>query len=598
MTGNDVLFGDSENDDLIGGWGNDWISGGTGQDGVLGDDGRIFTSRNGLTEPLNGVVVANAPEFISTPGDVQQATINIADALKKSVDLTPYNPDPAQDEFFDPIAADDIIFGGLGDDFLHGGSGDDAMSGAEALPEHYANPFNPGNVLRYNEASGEFAEYDEVDPRSRIFYRDSPYYADGTEFLLNFDQTEGMDVSSGTYGTVQSDGDDVMFGDLGNDWLVGGTGRDNLYGGWGNDLLNADDDPTTNNGLNDTTDTHPSYEDRAFGGAGRDRLIANTGGDRLIDWAGEFNSYIVPFAPFGRGTVSRALQPQISEFLYALSKSDGADQTFAAPDDPRNGEPFGELGLVRQQDSAWRDQTGAPDDPQPGNVSGGTRDVLRSAGFDDAQEVTDTDFFADSGDWSVSNGRLAGSSARLGGDAAAVWFIGDSLPSYFEVHATISIDKPVGGSKTNACLIFDYVSSTDFKFAGLNASTNKIEMGRRTTEGWIVDEQTPMQVKSGADYDLLLTINGSSATLVVNGSTELSHVFASRTVDTSTLGLNWGLIGIGSDNSSGTFDNLAVQVLPAQINLSQTDNLTTRVSTISGTGNQLVQREDSDEPLI
>ena len=39
----------------------------------------------------------------------------------------------------------------------------------------------------------------------------------------------------------QSDGDDVIFGDLGNDWIVGGTGRDHLYGGWGNDLLNADD---------------------------------------------------------------------------------------------------------------------------------------------------------------------------------------------------------------------------------------------------------------------------------------------------------------------------------------------------------------------
>ena len=51
------------------------------------------------------------------------------------------------------------------------------------------------------------------------------------------------------------------------------------------------------------------YEDRAFGGAGRDVLIGNTGGDRLIDWTGEFNSYIVPFAPFGIATVSRQVPP-------------------------------------------------------------------------------------------------------------------------------------------------------------------------------------------------------------------------------------------------------------------------------------------------
>ncbi|MCI0347534.1 MAG: hypothetical protein L0221_19200, partial [Chloroflexi bacterium] len=92
--------------------------------------------------------------------------------------------------------------------------------------------------------------------------------------------------------------------------------------------------------MNTGTDTDASYEDRAYGGAGRDVLIANTGGDRLIDWAGEFNSYIVPFAPYGIATISRALQPQLSEFLYALSASDGADPTRAADtgaDPARNG---------------------------------------------------------------------------------------------------------------------------------------------------------------------------------------------------------------------------------------------------------------------
>ena len=93
-------------------------------------------------------------------------------------------------------------------------------------------------------------------------------------------------------------------------------------------------------------------------------LIANTGGDRLIDWVGEFNSYLVPFAPFGMGTVSRTLQPQLADYLYALSAADGADPSRdedTGADPARNGEPEGELGVVRQQDFAWKDQTGAPD---------------------------------------------------------------------------------------------------------------------------------------------------------------------------------------------------------------------------------------------
>jgi Ca2+-binding RTX toxin-like protein len=129
----------------------------------------------------------------------------------------------------------------------------------------------------------------------------------------------------------KSDGDDKIFGDLGNDWLVGGSGRDDTYGGFGNDLLNADDDLTTAGSLNNTLDTSASYEDRAFGGAGRDVLIANTGGDRLIDWSGEFDSYLVPISPFGTATVSRMLQPRLQDFLYALSRVPSVARSPAPP---------------------------------------------------------------------------------------------------------------------------------------------------------------------------------------------------------------------------------------------------------------------------
>ncbi|UUZ48849.1 hypothetical protein LP420_40380 [Massilia sp. B-10] len=306
--------------------------------------------------------VATVQTTISTPGGVQTADLNVTDQLKKAVDLSPFSQDVnfiGQADDFNGVSkhtSDDIIYGGLGSDFVHGGSGDDAMSGAEAQWQFYAKPVNLGNALAYDPVTTEFALYDEYAPRKRI-----------ENFFLNFNINEGINVTSTTWGTVQSDGDDKIFGDNGNDWIVGGTGRDDMYGGWGDDLLNADDNQNTLGGTNDGPDTHPSYEDRAYGGAGRDVLIANTGGDRLIDWVGEFNSYIVPFAPFGLGTVSRTLQPQLAEFLYALSASDGTDPTRAADtgaDPARNGEPMGELGAVRQQDNAWQDQTGGPRDPQ------------------------------------------------------------------------------------------------------------------------------------------------------------------------------------------------------------------------------------------
>ncbi|MBW6493254.1 MAG: hypothetical protein K0B16_01635 [Burkholderiaceae bacterium] len=569
MKGDDVIFGEGQDDDIVGGYGNDWISGGNGQDGVIGDDGRIFTSRNGTAEVLNGVIVASKQSSISTPGKIQQADLDVTGQLKKTVDLTPFSQDElwsgSADEFSGESkhTSDDIIYGGLGSDWLHGASGDDAISGAEALPGFYSNPVNPGNVLRYDPITTEFAEYDEYAPLARL-----------ENFLLNFDATEGVEQTSQTWGTVFSDGDDKIFGDNGNDWLVGGTGRDNIYGGWGNDLLNADDDQSTNDGANDAPDTHPSYEDRAYGGAGRDVLIANTGGDRLIDWVGEFNSFIVPFAPYGMGTVSRTLQPQLGEFLYALSASDGADFTRAddAGGDPlRNGEPEGELGMVRQQDPAWQDQTGAPRDIQAGNIPGGKRDVLRSATFNDPTQPL-SGFAVDSGLWDVTKGALSVSARSPSGDAAAVLQIGDALPSYFEMKAAVKVIKPTAQWKANSYLIFDYIDKSDFKFAGIDASTNKLVIGHRDHTGWVVDVQTPFMAKPNQVYNLMLSINGLNATIIVDGKLSLTQTYSARIIDDWAFGLNWGLVGVGSDNARGTFDNIVVQMLAPEATTVKTDN--------------------------
>src|SRR6185503_6348895 len=120
-------------------------------------------------------------EIISTPGGVQQATININGQLKKTVNLTPFSVEPAWDGSADEFAAssaphnsDYIIYGGLGSDWLHGGSGDDAISGAEALAPFYGAPINLGNALAYSVVTGTFAQYFEFTPLERL-----------ADFLLN-----------------------------------------------------------------------------------------------------------------------------------------------------------------------------------------------------------------------------------------------------------------------------------------------------------------------------------------------------------------------------------------------------------------------------
>ena len=260
------------------------------------------------------------------------------------------------------------------------------------------------------------------------------------------------------------------------------------------------------------------------------------------------------------------MPPRLFEFLYDLSKSQGADQTVVqqtgAASAARNGEPYGEIGLVTQKDDEWQDQTGGPRDPQPGNIPGGRRDVLRSAGFDDA---TLSGFYVDSGSWTVTNGALSVAAASLGRDAASVFYVDDYLPVYYELKASVQSQKPTGGWKANAYLIFDYFSPTDFKFAGIDISTNKLVMGVRDASGWRVLAQGPKQMNGGQYYQLLLTVNGTTVTLLVDGTKAFTYTYDARVIDGEKVALNKGMVGMGSDNARGIFDNVAVQVLPPQV---------------------------------
>ncbi|HEY9237367.1 MAG TPA: hypothetical protein VIP10_00890, partial [Burkholderiaceae bacterium] len=428
--GNDWISGGTGADGVIGDDGRIMVSRNATAYGEALYGVAALLADNGDTKTFNGNMINEAiatpgsiQQAVSNPGGQLKKAINLTPFSQDPTFLGNWDEFTSVDKkTLDSLTnkpgahnADDIVFGGLGDDWLHGGSGDDAISGGEALAQaftqvyggtdgitllgvarsDYLRPFNPVDALRYHSddpdgwhfdrtaRAGEFALYNEYDPLRRISLTAAGLLnatdAGGLAWFLNFATTEGTYVPAGTipgatgqqatsYPAAYNDGNDRIFGDTGNDWLVGGTGRDNLYGGFGNDLMNADDDQTTNFNRNDKPDTQPSFEDRAFGGAGRDVLIANTGGDRLIDWVGEFNSYLVPFAPFGMATVSRTLQPQLAEFLYTLAASDGADPTRTVDTNSdaslayRRGEPAGELGLIRQKDFAWQSQTGAPTD--------------------------------------------------------------------------------------------------------------------------------------------------------------------------------------------------------------------------------------------
>ena len=387
-----------------------------------------------------------------------------------------------------------------------------------------------------------------------------------------------------------------MFGDQGNDWIVGGTGDDHLYGGFGDDLLNADDDQTTAGGRNNQPNATPSYEDLAYGGAGRDVLIANTAGDRLIDWAGEFNSYLVPFAPFGAPTITRTSNPAIDSFLYSAVEVRRRRLDARRGDASRNGEPNGELGLVTQQDPAWGDQTGAPRDPQPGNTSGVARDVMAHQTF----TTTATNFSSTAGGWSVNTG--AGQDTS-NGQAVSLYSPDVTQPDYVEIASTVNVPKSSGGTTSGSgFLVFDYQSNSNFKFAGIDVSQSVLQIGHATANGWVIDAQLSLggsaKLSAGNDYQVLAALNGTTATVTVNGKS-LAYKFGDS--------LNDGALGLAAGNSNATFSSFQVQAPPPVTTFTDTvqyNNKTTSnpYSPQAGTwaigSNSLVATSDSSSAAI
>ncbi|MBN2328533.1 MAG: hypothetical protein JXR73_15420 [Candidatus Omnitrophica bacterium] len=547
------------NDIIYGGLNNDWIHAGDGDDAVLGGEALPLYYEARTYDAQGNLVQDYGFEQIN-------------ELLQKQQNEAPDNPsDLTENPFWFAIA-----------------------------------PYNPGDILVYDgkeiidgnfktgKTRQEFNLYDEFNPRRKIML-DANGEAVETEaeavfdFLLNFDEAEGPDgypYLGDNEVALPTDGDDRIFGDLGNDWIVGGTGRDHIYGGRGDDLLNMDDnhdsgaggkvkphDPPQDALDNTQSDEYQAYADIAYGGGGRDVLLMNTGADRAIDWVGEYNSYLVPFSPFGAFHISRTLQPQLPEFLYALSESDGLDVTVPdgaryveqnaqddridEPDPLRDGEPYGELGMVRQTDFDWQEQTGAPNDPQPGNYQG-KREIMRRELFTD-DSVT-SHFSADAGEWSILNGAYQAAPEARGEEAVSIYHLDEMQPSYMEILATVNLDKAMKGYQSNAFIIFDYQSETDFKFAGVDAGLNKIRIGHRTEDGWIVDVQTNMQFKAKADLNLTLVMDGATATIWVNEDKHASFDFGNP--------LNDGYIGLGSDNSAARFDEFQVQKLTPDLTFS------------------------------
>jgi hypothetical protein len=106
--------------------------------------------------------------------------------------------------------------------------------------------------------------------------------------------------------------------------------------------------------------------------------------------------------------------------------------------------------------------------------------------------------------------------------------------------------------------VFDYYGPKDFKFAAIDAAADKVVIGHFTSKsGWIYDATFDIVIESGVDYDLNLSLKGSTVSLSVkqvkakNWQAMVGHVYNAVTVD--------GDFGLLSKAGRGSFDEVMVK---------------------------------------
>jgi hypothetical protein len=104
---------------------------------------------------------------------------------------------------------------------------------------------------------------------------------------------------------------------------------------------------------------------------------------------------------------------------------------------------------------------------------------------------------------------------------------------------------------TFAGIIFDQYSADDFKFAAISVETNQVILGHYTARGGLkIDAALARTIVSGQDYDLEVSLKGTTASVSLNGQAVAGFVYNAVTVD--------GSFGVFAERSAASFDKVTL----------------------------------------
>jgi hypothetical protein len=159
-------------------------------------------------------------------------------------------------------------------------------------------------------------------------------------------------------------------------------------------------------------------------------------------------------------------------------------------------------------------------------------------------------FQSKSGLWRVDGSKYVATQQHVGQNLLTLVSLDRALPERADVRVTFNADPTTSTRWSNAFIVFDYQSPTDYKFAGALVGVDQWVIGRMTSRGYAIDKSVRATIQSGKDYELQVLLDGSKATLKA-GASEISHTYSGA--------LQRGQLGLATLRGNARFDGFSAR---------------------------------------
>jgi hypothetical protein len=190
------------------------------------------------------------------------------------------------------------------------------------------------------------------------------------------------------------------------------------------------------------------------------------------------------------------------------------------------------------------------------------------------------------GQWQVAGGRYDG--ALSGGDHA-MSLIDLGLPKGLEANSRMELAATLRPG-ASAGFVFDLYSATDFKYVLVDAAADRLVIGYRSNKGWGTVATFAKVFDTTRDYDLLVSLAGTTVSVQVDGAALVAGVFNAVVVD--------GKFGTMTKGGSASFDRFTLRTSDSRFAEQSAESMVAATAPTASSASSAFVGEDQLAPIV